>query len=172
MHSDAYRICKGMAFSYLEQLFPIWCYPKFVEWDYGTVLIGLMRNIADAIAFLHHRGLVHQDIKPDNIMFRREEEGKIVFALCDMDFLANKYSQAGADLYKPPGSENADDCYAYGMSLIALLQMDIQAKEKYLDGFEGYMERLRGEKHSLEKDDIIQAIEDLDKRSCIILHPY
>lgn len=67
---------------------------------------SLFRQIAQGIAYLHERGIVHQDIKPENIMFDKEKRhAKIVdFGLGQQmapgQSTTNEYS--GTPLYTAP----------------------------------------------------------------------
>lgn len=42
------------------------------------VRIGIARQIADALAYMHSLGVSHRDLKPDNILITRRNEAKII----------------------------------------------------------------------------------------------
>jgi Protein kinase domain len=57
------------------------CTTKEGQRDY-IVAIG---QAAKAIAHLHKFGVVHYDVKPKNILYRRNKEGEITAAVCDFE---------------------------------------------------------------------------------------
>jgi serine/threonine protein kinase len=85
--------------------------------------IGLA--LADALVFLHQRGLTHRDIKPQNIIFVNGRP-----KLADMGLIADirpldqKHTYVGTPGYMPPPPEQPGtpqaDIYALGMLLYVL----------------------------------------------------
>jgi len=101
-------------------------------------LAPLLRAVLEALAWAHARGLVHRDIKPDNILLRRGARGRLVPKLADFGLtkvLARRggYEStrlgAGTILYMPPEAFSGDesgihpgaDLYAFGVVLYRLL---------------------------------------------------
>src|SRR5262249_23090545 len=58
------------------------------------VAVTLMLPVIDAVAFAHAKGVVHRDIKPDNVFLARDERGVIPKVL---DFGISKIVLPGAD---------------------------------------------------------------------------
>jgi hypothetical protein len=52
-----------------------------VKEDYVNAIV----QAAAGVAFLHTKGIVHYDIKPKNILYRRDSNGGIVAAICDFE---------------------------------------------------------------------------------------
>src|SRR5690349_19986419 len=46
-------------------------------------LLLLARHMTDALEMIHSNNIVHRDIKPENIMYRRTENGELLFLLTD-----------------------------------------------------------------------------------------
>ena len=92
------------------------------------IRMGIARQIADSLAFIHSLGLSHRDLKPDNVMITRRNESKIIdIGLGDSeDSVIYKQSmgtgQFGAPEQKMPcvGDSRAD-VYSYGKLLELLL---------------------------------------------------
>jgi serine/threonine protein kinase len=46
------------------------------------VWLALMKNLADALAFIHRKRIVHRDLKSDNVVFNKQND-EITFILVD-----------------------------------------------------------------------------------------
>ena len=100
--------------------------------------VKLMLQIAKGIAFLHFRGVVHRDIKPDNIMVKSTQSGfamiKIgdfgLVKILDADALTSAMtSNVGTRQFKAPEFwkdpiryHRSADIYAVGLTFTAVLQ--------------------------------------------------
>jgi serine/threonine protein kinase len=93
-------------------------------------LIKLMLGLASALAALHERGVVHCDVKPDNILIRKNDGNPVL-----IDFeAAQRRDQARLSGYTPmfaaPEQVFGDhvdvraDVYAFGMTLYLLFFYD------------------------------------------------
>jgi len=98
---------------------------------------GLMCQAAAGLAFLHAQGLVHRDVKPDNLLINEQGEVKLVdfglaylgTSLCDEEFsLAMIFGHdcLGTPDYMPPeqaddslSADQRSDVYALGGTLFA-----------------------------------------------------
>jgi serine/threonine protein kinase len=66
------------------------------HWASGHARDWLLSQIADAVGFVHKQGVVHRDLKPDNILVERIDRDHMLsdsIALCDFD-LAKGQGQA------------------------------------------------------------------------------
>jgi tetratricopeptide (TPR) repeat protein len=70
----------------------------------------LLSQVVDALAFVHARGILHRDIKPDNVLVLRDKSGALQVKITDFG-LAGIFDQQGAseDSFKP-----ADDHWVMG----------------------------------------------------------
>lgn len=92
------------------------------------VRIGIARQIADALAYMHSLGMSHRDLKPDNILITRRNEAKIIdIGLGDSeDSVVYKQSlgtrQFGAPEQQTPSvGDSRADVYSFGRILEMLL---------------------------------------------------
>jgi serine/threonine-protein kinase len=89
--------------------------------------LGLIRQVADALGYLHREGYLHRDVKPDNVLVDKTGRAK----LCDLGFVVPvgvaSASATGTEGYRSPeqaaGEEQkvGTDIYALGITLYALL---------------------------------------------------
>lgn len=95
-------------------------------------VVSLLHDVLEVLKFIHHQQVIHRDIKPDNLI-RRRQDGKIVL----IDFGAVKAIQTqivspqvtiriGTPGYTPPEQETgqpgfSSDLYALGMTAIQAL---------------------------------------------------
>ncbi len=92
--------------------------------------VAIARDIAGALALAHRRGIVHRDVKPENLMFDGDDIVKL------MDFGLARAAQAsrmtmtgstlGTAAYMPPesvqeGAEAPGDVFALGVTLYEML---------------------------------------------------
>ncbi len=90
--------------------------------------VGIARQIADALAYMHSLGVSHRDLKPDNILITRRNEAKIIdIGLGDSDdSVIYKQSlatvQFGApEQHNPCIGDSRADVYSFGKLLELLL---------------------------------------------------
>ncbi|MET0590923.1 MAG: serine/threonine-protein kinase [Naasia sp.] len=97
--------------------------------------IALVGEIAEALAYIHSRGIVHRDIKPENVLVARGEDGALHAKLADLGIARilgdSRLTEAGAVIgtaaYLSPeqvmGEEvgTSADVYALGLVLLEAL---------------------------------------------------
>lgn len=106
-----------------------------------TTIWCLIRDVASGLAYLHKEGVVHRNIKPDNILM--DEQGRFLIADYDIsdklyDELQHSkwgdeaYSRVGAPCYEPPemfkvgGTKvNASDIWALGALLYEICENEL-----------------------------------------------
>ncbi len=92
--------------------------------------IEILRQILGALSYVHKSGLIHRDLKPDNIMIaNRNHNVKIIdFGLAISDSFDTRLKQAGTSRYMSPeqrvNSADIDlqsDIYAFGLIMAEFL---------------------------------------------------
>ncbi len=90
--------------------------------------VGIARQIADALAYMHSMGVSHRDLKPDNILVTRRNEAKIIdIGLGDSEDSVIYKQSLGTDEFgapeqqKPYVGDSRSDVYSFGRILDMLL---------------------------------------------------
>ncbi len=105
--------------------------------------VNLMIQIADGIAHLHAKGIIHRDIHPANILVQRKGDGSPQIKLSDFEvskfieggMQSTMSSDVGTSLFKAPEFWKRDaqgrlqykksvDVFAEGLTFLAMLQAD------------------------------------------------
>jgi serine/threonine protein kinase len=108
---------------------------KYALWNASERILKhefrILRQVADALAFIHEQGVVHKDVKPENVLVNAKAEARLIdFSLAQtrMDRLLqfNKRS-SGTPLYMPPEQIRGEKCdlradvYSFGVMTYELL---------------------------------------------------
>jgi serine/threonine-protein kinase len=103
-----------------------------------ALVVDLVGQIAGAVAAAHARGIIHRDVKPENVMVRTEEDGRLTAKVVDFGLakllsgdtltqLSNQSEIIGTPRYMAPEQFSGDtvdervDVYAIGVVLYELL---------------------------------------------------
>jgi serine/threonine protein kinase len=117
---------------------------KSNEWE---KVANVLMNIIQGLHGIHKTKGFHRDIKPDNILIKRDENGKTIFVLSDLGLarVLNSITQSeitqsphGTDAYKAPELSMPDavfnqkcDIYSLGLTMIEFLTSKRQRNLKY-----------------------------------------
>jgi eukaryotic-like serine/threonine-protein kinase len=116
---------------------------------HDTVQVG--RQVCEAIAHAHHRGVIHRDIKPSNVFIARNELGEETVKLIDLGVaavaeeqlehldpkLTTAHEVLGTPEYMAPEQlwgraiDARTDVYAIGMSLFECLTGEVPYQGRY-----------------------------------------
>ena len=96
--------------------------------------VGIVRQVCEALAFAHKNGVVHRDIRPDNIIVRNDGTAKVVNFDCarvegdDMQTIATRVGRQLDERYIAPemwqnaaGASPTSDIYAVGALFFELV---------------------------------------------------
>jgi len=93
---------KGNVFVVLDYV-EGWTLAQWVERKHPTAkeIIRVFRKIADALAYLHARGILHRDLKLSNVMIRKSDGEPIII---DFGCAIHPHSEELTDVPIPPGT--------------------------------------------------------------------
>ena len=108
--------------------------------------LRIVRNIADAVAFLHEHGVAHRDLKPENILF---VDGVLKVADPGSLARANCFSTGGTREFSPPCPRSGcrTDIYAAGMIMYCVFtgfppEKFPELPPEWQDGFHSRLNRM------------------------------
>ena len=88
--------------------------------------LQIIRDLAQALDFIHSRGVLHRDIKPSNIWLGEREDGGLCAKLFDFGFVGLRQNRSGTSGYMAPEQIShlpntpATDMFALGTLLFQL----------------------------------------------------
>jgi len=102
----------------------------------GNDILSIAGQVADAIDFAHFHGVVHRDIKPGNILFEADSQGRIalgdfgiarIFGAVERDITAANGEFVGSPGYLAPEAfqgrviSPSSDIYSFGVVLFEMI---------------------------------------------------
>lgn len=108
---------------------------KFALWNMPQRIVKhefrILRQVADALAFVHAQGVVHKDIKPENVLVNAKQEARLIdFSLAQtkMDRMLQFTRRIeGTPLYMAPEQIRGEKCdpradvYSFGVMTFEIL---------------------------------------------------
>jgi serine/threonine-protein kinase len=108
---------------------------KYALWNMPERIVKhefrILRQVADALSFVHAQGVVHKDIKPENVLVNANQEARLIdFSLAQtkMDRMLQFSRRVdGTPLYMAPEQIRGDKCdpradvYAFGVMTYEIL---------------------------------------------------
>lgn len=113
------------------------------QWIKGGIpeleALKIVEQISDALQYAHHKGFMHRDIKPGNIMFREDNSAVLTdFGIARMQNAEDQLTQAGMivgtpkymspELIRGKSPDGRADIYALGIVFYEMLMKDVPYK--------------------------------------------
>jgi serine/threonine-protein kinase len=117
----------------LQQILSRWGVPS------PAFTLDVIRQVLDALAYLHQKGVIHRDLSPDNVMVQQADKGRVTAKLIDLGIaklvgsdtgltaegsFIGKVRYASPELFKTKEGAQVDaqsDLYSMGVVLYELL---------------------------------------------------
>lgn len=140
-----------------------------------AVAIGVMRQIAQAVEYLHHYNIVHRDIKPANVMFG-EGTKLIDLGFCTKLRTSSKEHRnlCGSNMFIPLDVHvkrvimKPTDIYALGLTIILLFKDPMPGVDKL--GYTGFLDKLKEENGPWGLEEIFTSVPAFESllRMCVL----